>query len=186
MATVKFISVLLKQNRSLKALNSYPRLQDKWSIATISHDMSKKNYDHVFLQLCQVLCQREIIIGSSYQLIRIIRPSFIGSQEHNTRWSQQDLNPRPFSNLLKTYDYIFDLWVHDSKISWPSIEKSYAKWSKTGKTPELAIICYKFFKNHKNVFHKLVLTHFVCNPKTNKLALSWNSVMTPVIYLNTF
>lgn len=29
-----------------------------------------------------------------------------------------------------------------------------------------------FFKTHKNVFHKLVLTHFVCNPKTNKLALT--------------
>lgn len=28
------------------------------------------------------------------------------------------------------------------------------------------------FKTHKTVFHKLVLTHFVCNPKTNKLALT--------------
>lgn len=67
------------------------------TIATMSCALSKKNYNYVFLSCAM---SKKIIIMSSY---RLIRP--IGSQEHNTRCPQQDLNLRPFSNLLKTYDH---------------------------------------------------------------------------------
>lgn len=117
MATVKFISVLLKQNSSPKALNSYSTLQDKWSS---NQNEIQYNCNYVtcyvkekLLSCILVMCfVKENYNDSRYSLDQVL----IGSQEHNTWCPRQDLNLRSSNNLLKTYDHqsrCFTLFIRD-------------------------------------------------------------------------